>query len=204
VGLRSDRLLWHVLRAVTPAFLWWRGWRIEGRPPEGAKLVIVAAPHTSNWDYAYTLAAGLTWGIPFRFLAKDSIFRGPLGWFFRGLGGVPVDRARLNNLLPWSIEQFEEREQFVLVVAPEATRARTEHWQPGFYWIALGARVPIALGYADYARKVSGVGPILMPSGDVEADMAIIAEFYAGVAARFPDQVGPIRLASRRQRTPRQ
>jgi 1-acyl-sn-glycerol-3-phosphate acyltransferase len=160
---------------------------------------VVAAPHTSNWDYFYTLAAGLVWGVPFSFLAKESLFRGPFGWLMRVLGGVPVDRTRLNNLLPWAIEQFEQRERFVLVIPPEGTRRRTESWQPGFYWIALGAQVPIALGYVDYARRVTGVGPSLVPSGDVEADMAVIAAFYAGVVAKFPEQVGPVRFAARRR-----
>jgi 1-acyl-sn-glycerol-3-phosphate acyltransferase len=146
---------------------------------------VVAAPHTSNWDYFYTLAAGLVWGVPFSFLAKESLFRGPFGWLMRVLGGVPVDRTRLNNLLPWAIEQFEQRERFVLVIPPEGTRRRTE--------------VPIALGYVDYARRVTGVGPSLVPSGDVEADMAVIAAFYAGVVAKFPEQVGPVRFAARRR-----
>ena len=192
-------MLWRWLRALAPAFLRLRGWRIEGQLPDEPKLVVVAAPHTSNWDYFYTLAAGLVWDVPFSFLAKDSLFRGPLGWLMRGLGGVPVDRARLNNLLPWAIEQFEERERFVLVIPPEGTRRRAEHWKPGFYWIALGAQVPVVLGYVDYARKVVGVGPSVVPSGDADADMAGIAAFYAGVTAKFPDQVGPVRLAMRQR-----
>jgi len=192
--------LWRALRPLGPAFLRLRGWRLEGRLPDVPRVVVAAAPHTSNWDYLYMLAAGLVWDAPVTFFAKHTLFRGPLGWLLSALGGVPVDRSRLNGLASWAVDQFRRRERFLLVIPPEATRRRASHWNPGFYWIAAAARVPIVLGYADYARRVVGIGPAIVPSGDVEADMASIREFYRGVTARFPDQVGPVELPARRRR----
>jgi 1-acyl-sn-glycerol-3-phosphate acyltransferase len=196
------RPLWRALRVLAPAFLRLRGWRVEGRPPDAPRVIVVAAPHTSNWDYLYMLAAALVWDVPFTFFAKHTLFREPLGSVLRALGGVPVNRSRLNGLASWAVEQLEQRERFFLVIPPEATRRRADHWNSGFYWIAAAARVPIVLGYADYARRVVGVGPTLVPAGDVEADMATIREFYRGVTARYPDQVGPVELPAR-SRAPR-
>jgi 1-acyl-sn-glycerol-3-phosphate acyltransferase len=197
---RIARPLWRALRPLARPYLWLAGWRLEGEFPDAPKMVIVAAPHTSNWDYIYLLAAGLVWDAPFAFFAKDELFRWPLGVLLRWLGGVPVDRSQTTGVALWATRQLEQMDHLYLVIPPEGTRSRADYWNSGFYWIALAANVPIALAYADYARRVVGIGPVVELTGQPEADMAAVSEFYAGVTAKFPGQVGPVAFPPRRQR----
>jgi len=171
------------------------GWRAESEEPVRAKMVFIAAPHTSNWDLPFMLAVAWTLGIAPRWMGKASIFRAPFGGLMRALGGVPVDRSAPQGLVGQMKDAFAGASTFALVIPPEGTRGRTEHWKSGFYRIAEAAQVPIACGFLDYGRKRGGVGPVLMPSGDPAADMARIAEFYADVTAKFPADFGPVQLA---------
>lgn len=174
----------------------WVGWRLDADRPLPAKCVIVGAPHTSGTDLLVALWARAVLGIPFRWAAKDVYFWGPLGWLFRALGGVPVNRRERTNFVARMARLFREGDDFKLVIAPEGTRRRTAHWKTGFYYIAQTAQVPIVLGYVDYLRKVVGFGPTLMPSDDIEADFAFIRRFYATVTGRYPAQHGEIALRS--------
>ena len=179
-----------LLRAGSLAFLRLNGWTVEGRlPPQAVKSVLIAAPHTSNWDLPYTLMVAFALRLNIRWMGKASIFRFPFGPVMRWLGGMAVDRSRANNLVAASAAAIAQAEGALqLVVPPEGTRGKTRHWKTGFYFIALEARVPIVLAYMDYHRKVSGLGPIFQPTGDVEADLAEIKRFYAGVRGRNADQ----------------
>ena len=170
------------------------GWRIEGHPPDRRRFVLIAAPHTSNWDLALMLLMSVRYEVPIRWLGKESLFRGPVGWLLRRVGGIPVRRSEPSQLVAHLAEMFEERDEFVLVVAPTGTRSRTDHWKSGFYRIAEAASVPIVCGYLDYATKVGGFGPEVLPSSDVRADMDRIREFYARKQGRYADRVGDIRL----------
>jgi 1-acyl-sn-glycerol-3-phosphate acyltransferase len=170
------------------------GWCAEGSLAGVPKCVLVVAPHTSNWDFPVMLALAVALRIRATWMGKHTLFRPPLGWLMRPLGGLPIDRGARNNVVEQAVESFRERERRVLAILPEGTRKRTAYWKSGFYHIAVGAKVPIALGYADYRRKVGGIGRILMPSGDVDADMAIIREFYSGMTGNRPEQFGEIRL----------
>jgi 1-acyl-sn-glycerol-3-phosphate acyltransferase len=179
-----------VLRAGSRGFLRINGWTVHGELPAGAhKCVLIAAPHTSNWDLPYTLMVAFALRLNIHWMGKQSIFRWPFGSLMRWLGGIAVDRSRSTNLVAASAAALQEaRGPVQLVVPPEGTRGRTRHWKTGFYFIALQAGVPIVLAYMDYARKRSGLGPVFTPSGDVDADMVQIKQFYAGIRGRNADQ----------------
>lgn len=178
-----------VLRGFSVAFLRLTGWRVEGSlPPEAAKSVFIAAPHTSNWDFPYTLMVAFSLRLNIYWMGKASLFRGPMGPVMRWLGGIAVDRSRSNNLVAASAAAIREAPGPVqLVVPPEGTRARTRHWKTGFYFIAQQAQVPIVLAYMDFHDKRSGLGPLFHPTGDLEADMAQIQRFYAGFRGKRAD-----------------
>ncbi len=178
------------LRSLSAAFLRLNGWRVEGALPAGTrKCVLIAAPHTSNWDLPYTLMVAFVLRLNIYWMGKQSIFRAPFGPLMRWLGGIAVDRSKAGNLVAASAAAITAADgPLQLVVPPEGTRGRTRHWKTGFYYIALEARVPIVLAYMDYERKVSGLGPVFTPSGDVERDMAEIKRFYAPVKGRNADQ----------------
>ncbi len=181
------------LRAASRGFLRATGWRIEGHlPPEAAKAVLIAAPHTSNWDLPYTLMVAFSLRLNIYWMGKASIFRFPFGPLMRWLGGIAVDRSKTNNLVQASAEALVRADGPVqLVVPPEGTRGKTRHWKTGFYFIALEARVPIVLAYMDYHDKRSGLGPVFTPTGDVEADMAEIKRFYAGIRGKRAELFTP-------------
>ena len=177
-----------LLRAGSRAFLRLNGWKVEGSlPVEARKCVLIAAPHTSNWDLPYTLMVAFVLNLNIYWMGKHSLFAFPFGPVMRWLGGIAVDRSRSTNLVSASAMALRAADGPVqLVVPPEGTRGRTSHWKTGFYYIALEAGVPIVLAYMDYARKVSGLGPVFVPTGDVDADMAEIKRFYAGIKGRRP------------------
>jgi 1-acyl-sn-glycerol-3-phosphate acyltransferase len=179
---------------VTEAFLRLTGWEIEGERPRARKFVLIAAPHTSNWDLAYLLALASRYGIKPCWMGKHTLFRPPFGWLMRRLGGIPIRRHLRENVVEQMTRAFAEREELCLTVPPEATRGRAECWKSGFYHIARGARVPIVLGYLDYARKRGGFGPEFHPTGDVVADMDRIRAFYADKVGKHPECFGEIRL----------
>jgi len=178
-----------VLRAFSLAFLRATGWKIEGAlPPDAAKCVLSAAPHTSNWDLPYTLMVAFVLRLNIYWMGKHSLFRPPFGALMRWLGGIAVDRQRSTNLVTASAQAIQAADgPLQLVVPPEGTRGRTRHWKTGFYFIALEAQVPIVMAYMDYERKLSGLGPVFTPSGDVERDLAQIKRFYAPFKGKRAD-----------------
>lgn len=164
------------------------GWRAEGVVPSPRKFVIIAAPHTSNWDFVYFLGLTQELGINSHFMAKKSLFRWPIGGFMRAMGGIEVDRAKGGNYVQAMVDEFARRREFMLTIAPEGTRGSVRQWRTGFYQIALQAKVPMVIGLMDYARKVGGLGPAIMPTGDYAADMKPIEEFYRSVTPRHPER----------------
>ncbi len=169
------------LRLLSIAFLKLSGWKVTGAlPPGGEKCVMIAAPHTSNWDLPYMLMVAFQLRLRVRWLGKASIFAPPFRGVMMWLGGIPVNREQSNNLVAISADAIKAAQgRLQLVVPPEGTRSKTRYWKTGFYYIALGANVPIVMAYMDYSKKLTGMGPILHPSGDIEADMKIIKAFYA-------------------------
>ncbi|TIX49281.1 acyltransferase [Alteraurantiacibacter aquimixticola] len=155
-----------------------RGWRVEGHPvPEGRRCVFVAVPHTSNWDFIVFMGIANGVGMTPAFMGKHTLFKWPMGGFMREMGGVPVDRSAPGGIAGQMVEEFGKREEFMLVIAPEGTRSTTSRWKTGFYRIAMEAGVPLVCGFSDNARKVAGLGPAVMPTGDYHADMAKLFAF---------------------------
>ena len=170
-----------LLRGFSVAFLQITGWKVEGAlPAQAAKSVLIAAPHTSNWDLPYTLMVAFALRLNPYWMGKHSLFKAPFGPVMRWLGGIAVNREQSNNLVAASAQAIGEADgPLQLIVPPEGTRSKTRYWKTGFYHIARTARVPIVMAYMDYARKRSGLGPLFEPTGDVDADMATIKAFYA-------------------------
>jgi 1-acyl-sn-glycerol-3-phosphate acyltransferase len=149
-------------------------------PGHAARSVLIAAPHTSNWDLPYTLMVAFALRLNIRWMGKQSLFRAPFGGVMRWLGGIAVNREQSTNLVAASAKAIREADgPLQLIVPPEGTRSKTRYWKTGFYYIAREAQVPIVMAYMDYAHKRSGLGPLFEPTGDVEADMAAIKAFYA-------------------------
>jgi 1-acyl-sn-glycerol-3-phosphate acyltransferase len=170
-----------VLRFLSVSFLKLTGWKVEGRLPQGCeKCVFIAAPHTSNWDLPYTLMVAFALRLNIYWMGKSQIFKPPFRGVMMWLGGIPVQREQTNNLVDASVQAIQLADgPLQLVVPPEGTRSKSRYWKTGFYYIALGARVPILMAYMDYERKISGIGPMFSPTGDIEADMLTIKAFYA-------------------------
>jgi len=177
-----------LLRHLSLAYLKWAGWRLEGAPPAAQRYVMIAAPHTSNWDLPMTLAVVFAYRLQVYFFAKHTLFPPLAGSILRWLGGIPVDRRKANNLVDQMVALFNTHDRLILIVPPEGTRSKVRSWKSGFYHIAYGAKVPIALGFIDFGRKVAGIGGIFEPSGDFDADLPEIRRFYAGIIGRNPDQ----------------
>jgi 1-acyl-sn-glycerol-3-phosphate acyltransferase len=177
-----------LMRGMAFSFLKVFGWRLEGRLPDVDKLVVIAAPHTSNWDLPVLLSLAFSLRAKACWLGKNSLFRWPFGFLFSWMGGIPVYRSASHNMVAQSVEMFHNSERLILAIPPEGTRGKVSHWKTGFYYIALGAEIPIAMAFIDYKRKASGVGPTLYPTGDIEADMEVIRNFYANVTAKYPDK----------------
>jgi len=163
------------------------GWRVEGSVPNSTRFVIIAAPHTSNWDLPFMLLVSFAMKMKINWMGKDAIFRKPFRGLFKWLGGIPIDRSSSHNVVQQSIETLTHNDNLALIVPPSGTRQRVTRWKTGFYHIANGAKVPIALGFLDYQRKAGGIGPHLVPQGDLAADMEIISKFYSRVTGKYPD-----------------
>ena len=179
-----------VLRGLSLAFLKLTGWKIVGSLPLHAKKsVLIAAPHTSNWDLPYTLMVAFTLRLNVHWMGKESLFKPPFRGVMMWLGGIPVRRESANNLVAASAEVIRAADgPLQLIVPPEGTRSKSRTWKTGFYYIARSAQVPIVMAYLDYANKVGGLGPVFIPTGDIEADMVAIKAFYAPFKGKNPQQ----------------
>lgn len=179
-----------LLRGLSIAFLRLAGWKVVGKlPADAAKSVLIAAPHTSNWDLPYTLMVCFALRLNVYWMGKASIFKPPFRSVMMWLGGIPVDRSQSNNLVLESSAAIKRSVgPLQLIVPPEGTRSGTRYWKTGFYYIAAGAGVPIMMAYLDYDKKVGGLGPLFQTTGDIQADMAAIKAFYAGVKGKNADQ----------------
>jgi len=179
-----------LLRGLSLGFLKLAGWKVTGQlPANGRTCVLIAAPHTSNWDLPYTLMVAFALRLNIYWMGKEQIFKPPFRSLMMWLGGLPVRRENANNVVAASVLALQSSDGPVqLVVPPEGTRSKVRYWKTGFYYIALGAKVPIVMAFMDYERKISGLGPVFQPSGDIEADMVSIKAFYAPFKGRNPDQ----------------
>ncbi len=181
-----------LMRGMSGLLMRLTGWRTEGMTPAELaaypKYVLIAAPHTSNWDFPITLMVCFQLQLKVYWMAKASLFAWPIGWLSRWLGGIAIDRSASNNTVQNTINAFAARERLAVIVAPEGTRGKVTHWKTGFYHMAHGAGVPIALAYLDFARKRGGIGRMFVTTGDIVADMAEIQQFYSGITGKNRDQ----------------
>ena len=171
------------------------GWDIKGELPPGVKkCVMLASPHTSNYDLVYALVGLKKLKVKVRFTIKKEWLKFPWGMFMKPLGAIGIDRgpktADRKSMVDAMAELFNEREELTILVTPEGTRKKVTKWKSGFYYVALKAKVPIAMGYLDYKNKIAGIGPTLYPSGDFEKDLRTIQEFYTTIPSKYPEKFG--------------
>lgn len=174
--------------AIARTLLLLTGWRFEGALPNLPKFVLIVAPHTSNWDFPIGVMAMFALGIRGTFLGKDTLFRPPFGFYFRWLGGVPVDRQSSNNVVEQTINYFRTRDRIILALSPEGTRKKIPQWRTGFYWVAVGAGVPIVPVAFDFPRKRFILNPPQQMTGDVDKDIAHLRSFFSANQAYHPGQ----------------
>jgi 1-acyl-sn-glycerol-3-phosphate acyltransferase len=182
------------LQLTSRVLLWFWGWKPLGTPPAEPKYVLLAAPHTSNWDAVVMLTLACYFRVRVHWMVKSSVFVGPLGWFLKATGGVPIDRSEAHGVVEQMIEQFRQRERFVLLIPPEGTRSKRDYWKSGFYHIALGADVPIVSGVMDWGRKESGFADVFTPTGHVQTDMDHLRAVYATAIGLHPELYTSCRL----------
>jgi len=168
------------------------GWTLVGDLPR--KGIFVGAPHTSNWDFIVTLLVTWQSGLSPRILVKKEFFRGPMGWLLRLTGGIPVDRKNPAGVVDELVRQAARADSFVLVLAAEGSRSKAEYWKSGFYRLSQQTGLPILMGFVDGATKTAGIGPSLVPSGNVKADMDLIRAFYADKNGFYPEKKTEPRL----------
>lgn len=170
------------------------GWRVDFTLPEEKKFVLIGAPHTSNWDFPLAMLCFWYVNKPINWVAKKQLFTGPLYYFFRALGGIPVDRSASTGFISQIAGKMSQREEMILCMAPEGTRSKTPYWKTGFYYIAMEAKVPICLGYIDYSKRVLGFAQLIYPCGDIDKDFAAIKNFYSDKTGKHPELQGPIKI----------
>ncbi len=170
------------------------GWSLVAELPPVQKYLMVGAHHTSNWDFPLVLLMMAGLGLRLHWVGKDSLFKGPKGSVFRWLGGVPVERGAKKNFVAQMVDRYNERNKMVIAISPEGTRRGSDHWKTGFYHIAQGAKIPVAMGFLDYEKKTLGIGGYFYPTGDMEADLSILRSFYSEKIGRNPQQQGEIRF----------
>lgn len=188
VGEQTPRRGNRITRALAILFMAFIGWRIGGNVPDLHKFIIVGAPHTSNWDFILVIATASALGIRISWMAKHSLFKGPMGPVFRWMGGIPIDRRATHGVVGENIEAFKRRDKLILCITPEGTRSLVKKWKSGFYQIALGANVPILLAGFDYKNKVIDLGPMVKPSGNYEKDLERIKTHYATIQGKHKDK----------------
>ena len=185
----------HIFRGLSLLLMKALGWRTEGALPDIPRYVLIVAPHTSNWDLLFGAVTAFALRLDVYFMAKHQLFRFPFGPIMRWIGALRIDRRVHADTVGHAVETFREHDRLVIAIPPEGTRARVKHWKTGFYYIALGAGVPVVMAFIDYGRKTAGVGPVLVPSGDIDADMRSVREFYDGIAGRYRDKTSEAAVA---------
>jgi 1-acyl-sn-glycerol-3-phosphate acyltransferase len=155
-----------------------------GALPDASKFVVIAAPHTSNMDFVIGMSLVFAQSLDVRWIGKRELFRGPLGPFFRWLGGIPVDRNSPQGVVAEAIEAFRAHDRMILAIAPEGTRKSVARWKTGFHRIASGAGVPVVCGFFDTARREVGFGPAVVAGTDLEEDIERLRAWYASLASQ--------------------
>jgi len=167
---------------------------VDATLPEAKKYVLVGAPHTSNWDFIFGLSTLYYLRLKVSWMAKDSLFRWPLGYIMRGLGGMPVKRDRAHGVVEQMVENLDKSSELIVGLAAKGTRKKTEYWKSGFYWIAYKAKVPIVFCGLDYKNKTIHINFTILPTGNVKKDMDKIRMYYSGIVGKHPKFTDNVRL----------
>ncbi|HNR30016.1 MAG TPA: lysophospholipid acyltransferase family protein [Candidatus Hydrogenedentes bacterium] len=167
------------------------GWRLVGERPDVPKCVVACAPHTSNWDFFYTLLAAWALNVPCVFMIKDTLFWWPLGVVLRWLGGIPINRTVPEGIVEQMAHVIRESEKINVVITPEGTRKGAQYWKLGFYRIAVAAAVPVLFGVMNYKEQWVGVADVFHPTGDLDADWAHITEVFERTVGVTPKRRPP-------------
>ncbi|ARN76067.1 lysophospholipid acyltransferase family protein [Oceanicoccus sagamiensis] len=163
------------------------GWRTVGEKPTIPKYVVVAAPHTSNWDFVLFVLLAFKLGFNAHWMGKHTLFPIPVRRLMVWLGGIPIDRSKAHNVVEQMSDYYSSVDELCVIIPPEGTRSKTQRWKTGFYHIAVAAKVPLVLGYIDSSSKSLGFGPVFNPTGDIEADLEAIQAFYKDKVGVVPD-----------------
>lgn len=185
-----------LLRQLARFLLWIGGWTVVGDVPIVRKAVIVAAPHTSNWDGFWAIVFKTYIGMEINWFVKDTMFWFPLSSLLRAFNAIPLDRRKARSAVSEAIAAFDKSDQFYFGLAPEGTRSKTSGWKSGFYRIADGANVPVVLAFLDFQGKRLGFGPTLTLTGDRDADLAICRSFYDSIGGHTPEKASPVVFSS--------
>ena len=177
-----------IIRALCTVYLFLTGWKLKGEQPVEDKYVLIAVPHTSNWDFPISLSMAFVYGFDMHWMGKDSLFKSWRGPIMKWMGGIPINRSSANNVVAQTIDAFNRHDKLVIAVPPEGTRSRVDAWKTGFYYIALGAGIPIALAFLDYKTKRGGFLSTFHPTGDAEGDIAEIRSRYVGISGKYVNQ----------------
>ena len=170
------------------AYLKLSGWNVYGNVPALDKAVLVAAPHTSNWDGINMLATAGFYRVKLKWMGKKSLTTGPFGGLIKWLGCVPIDRSAANDVVRAMTEAFASAPRMILAIPPEGTRSARREWKTGFYHIAHAANVPLILSVLDYGAKTIRLAAVIRPSGDYNADLKIIQSYYANARGKHADK----------------
>ena len=162
-----------------------------GLPSHIRKGVLVAAPHTSNWDFIVGLAGLFVMKTKLRYLIKKEVWVFPFSIFLKWSGGIPVDRSQPNQLTDDLIALLNNSEELFLLFPPEGTRSRVKKWKTGFYRVAIDTKQPLVLGYLDFKRKEGGYEEYFVPSGDLHADLEKMEKYYDGIVGKHPEKFNP-------------
>jgi 1-acyl-sn-glycerol-3-phosphate acyltransferase len=181
----------HFMRLLSWLVLKLAGWKVVNVVPVSGSYLIIAAPHTSNWDFPLGIAIALHLRLKVYFIGKHTLFKGVAGPIMRWLGGIPLNRQASKNFVDASIEAYADNDNLVLAIAPEGTRSGVDRWKTGFYHMAKGANVPIALAYFDYSNRTGGIGKMLITTDDMAADMQSIEDFYRPIKGKNISNYNP-------------
>jgi 1-acyl-sn-glycerol-3-phosphate acyltransferase len=182
------------MKLLSRFVFWITGWKLNAAwPKDLKKAVLIAIPHTSNWDLLYARAAFYLMDIPVSFTIKKEVMVGPLAWFIKSLGGIAIDRKRIpggkkQTYTEAMTNMLKEADELVIMVTPEGTRRHAPKWKTGFYHIALGAEVPVVIGYLDYKKKEAGIGPIIQPNGNMIGQIEEMMAFGRTITAKYPEK----------------
>jgi 1-acyl-sn-glycerol-3-phosphate acyltransferase len=181
----------HIIRLLSWLVLKLSGWKVINVAPATGSYLLIAAPHTSNWDFPLGIAMAFHLRLKVYFIGKHTLFKGVRGPIMRWLGGIPLNREASKNFVDASIETYANNDNLIFAIAPEGTRASVERWKTGFYHMAKGANVPLALAYFDFATRSGGIGKMLNTTDNMDADMQAIADFYRPVTGKNPNNYNP-------------